>query len=418
MLKFIKKLFAKEEEKPEEKVVLSELGKWLDAKEKPLLESLKNRVNEIIGRVNEERKVLSDNLKKLEDAKLQNPNIPNRAKTIMEGNRKAFIKKVSHLFNNIDLKYEDFNEITRRSKDLEKDIDLLGKSTARTYQILSEFFAREIASIAEIIKKIETNSKSIRESVNYNKINAIKKIKNDVKDFQNKTRLKENILKELGQEKRNLEDEKNKNAKIEKNIEDIKSSENYKNFENLLKEKDEFEKQLKEIEDRLFHDFSVLEKALKKYGKIAFENGKLVESYLKDSVKALAGDEELKIISILGNLKQAVEEDKLELDEKKGGKALLKIKELDKQYFEALQKKYNGLKGNLEKINKNMKSNEAKNQLDDSKGKLDIIKNNINNIDNKIAIVNGELEKIDIEKLKKAIREEINEKLNEKIILV
>ena len=86
--------------------------------------------------------------------------------------------------------------------------------------------------------------------------------------------------------------------------------------------------------------------------------------------------------------------------------------------IETLQKNYNGLKEDLDKINNNIKNNKAKNQLDDYKEKLNIMKNNIENINNNVSMLNNEIEKIDISKLKKEVQEKINKTLNENIILV
>tara|TARA_Y100000310_G_scaffold191612_1_gene191564 strand:- start:5553 stop:6797 length:1245 start_codon:yes stop_codon:yes gene_type:complete len=414
----MKKLFSREKEKEEEKIELSGLIVWLDGKEKPLLENLKNEISRIIDRINDGKGKLFEDLEKLEKAKLQNPNIPNRAMTIMEGNREAFVKKISHLFSNIDLEYSDFDEITKKSKELEKGIDSFGKGTARSYQILNEFFAREVASVAMNIKKIETNSKSIRNLSDYSKISKIKKIKEDIDDLNSKIKLKSELLEELKEEKGRVEAAESDLLGTKKKIKDIEAGEEYGNFENLLKEKEGFEGKLKEIGDRLFHDFSSLEKALKKYGKIAFENGKLVEEYLKDPVKALAGDDELKIIKILSSLKQAIKDDKLGLDVRKGEKTLLKIKELEGDYFGTLRGDYKNIKEKLDKTNLEVKNTEVKKQLQSNNEKLEIIKNNIENLNNKVSLINNEIGKIDIEKLKKNLQEKINDTINERIILV
>ena len=157
MLNFLKKLFAKEEI-PEENIEIDRLNSWLDEKTKPLFEGLDNNINQIISKINDEKGKCTENLKTLENAKLQNPKIPERVKTIMEGNRDAFIKKVTFFFNNMDLKYhndKDYNELIEKCNRIKSEIDALGKSTARSYQVLNEFFAREAENVAINIKKVE-----------------------------------------------------------------------------------------------------------------------------------------------------------------------------------------------------------------------------------------------------------------------
>jgi len=118
-------------------------------------------IDQITNKIYDEKKKVNENLKKLENAKLQNPKIPERVKTIMEGNRSAFIKKVSFFFDNIDLKFNNHDEILKKCKDIENEINSLGKGTARSYQVLNEFFAREAENVAINIKYIEKYTKEI-----------------------------------------------------------------------------------------------------------------------------------------------------------------------------------------------------------------------------------------------------------------
>ena len=161
-----------------------------------------------------------------------------------------------------------------------------------------------------------------------------------------------------------------------------------------------------------------MEKALKKYSKIAFENEKLIGNYLNDPIKALTKDHSLEIIKILENLRKIIEENKLELDQKKNERALSKIKGLDKGYFLGLQGRYKDIEERLGRINSGTENNDAKRQLDDYNKELDSIKDKIESIKNNISMDNYELEKIDIDKLKKNLQEEIRNALNEKVILL
>ncbi|MBS3131985.1 hypothetical protein J4212_06130 [Candidatus Woesearchaeota archaeon] len=417
MLKFIKKLLAKEE-KQEEKIYLDELSGWIDKKTKPIFENLRNQIDDAVSAIDEEKERVFENLKKLESAKLQNPNIPERAKTVMQGNREAFLRKVSGFLNNIDLQYSDFYHLTEKCRAFEKEIDELAKSTARSYQILSQFFAREVSIIAENIKKTESNSKGIRSLIEHAKVERIDSIRKDTEDAKAKIKLRKRLEEEIKEEKAKLDLEKNKLSDAENRIKETKGSKEYKQYENLLKEKEDNEGKLREIERVISHDFSVLEKALKKYSKIAFENEKLIESYLNDPIKAFARDYSLEITKILENLSKAIEDNKLELDQRKNERALGKIKELDKEYFSGLIDRYNDILENLRRINSETENNDAKKRLDGYNKELGNIKDKTEDIKNKISVNNHELEKIDIAKLKENLQEEIRKALNEKVVIL
>ena len=176
--------------------------------------------------------------------------------------------------------------------------------------------------------------------------------------------------------------------------------------------------ELKEIERDIFHHFSVLEKALKKYSKIAFENEKLIEKYLNDPINAFAKDYSLEIIKILENLSRAIEDNKLELDQRKNERALGKIKGLGKEYFLDLKERYNGILERIGRINSETENNDAKRQLDDCNKELNSINYKIENIKNNISMSDYELEKIDIGKLKENLQERIREVLNEKVVIL
>ena len=417
MLNLIKKLFSKQE-LPEEKIGLNEFNNWLGEKTKPIISDLNSNINQIINKVNDEKAKSAENIKKLEDAKLQNPNIPERAKIIMEGNRAAFIKKISFFFNNIDLKFDDYDGLIKKCKDIENEINAFGKATARSYQVLNEFFAREAESIAMNVKSVESYSKEIINLVNSSKIVNIDKIKDDVANIQNKIKLKETYSNALNNANSDLKANNDKKSELENEISQIKSSKDYAGYEKLLEEKKSIELKLNDVENTLFHDFSVLEKALKKYAKIAFENEKLILEYLKNPIIALIMDNDFKISDVLDRLKKAIEGNKLDLDEKKSRKALEKINDLDSVYFTKIKDDFKNLKGKLNSSENEIKNNDSKNELESNNNELKKINQNIEDINNRILNINNELEKIDIEKLKENLQKGVSDLTNARIILL
>ena len=416
MFNLIKNLF-KNKEIFEEKINLNELNPWLDAKTRTIIENLNLNINQIINRINDEKVKAAENIKKLEDAKLQNPNIPNRAKTIMQGNRSAFIKKISFFFNNLDLKYSDPNRLIGKCKDIENEINAVGKSTARSYQILNEFFAREAENVAANLKNIENNLKEIINLIKNSKITNIDKIKKNIGDIQDKIGLKQTHLNSLNNENNDLKNKNNKKLEIENRINQIKSSSDYGNYEKLLKENENTKSKLDAIENKLFHDFSVLEKALKKYAKIAFENEKLILEYLNNPVVELIKDNEFKILRILDNLKNTIQSNKLDLDERKGSKALEKIEELDGVYFNKIKEDFKTAKERLNGLDNEIKNNQSNNELEKNNNELKIISQEIENLNNKISMLNNEVGKINIEKLKENLQTEINNLTNAKVVI-
>ena len=204
---------------------------------------------------------------------------------------------------------------------------------------------------------------------------------------------------------------------IENKISQIKSSRGYGDYEKLLEEGKNAELKLNNVENALFHDFSVLEKALKKYAKIAFENEKLILKYLSNPIIALVMDNDFKISKILDSLKNAIEGNKLDLDEKKGRKALEKINELDSVYFTKIKDDFKNLKERLNALEQDIMNNNSKNELESKNNELKKINQNIEDVNNRIVNINHELGKIDIEKLKENLQKEVSDLINVRIIL-
>ncbi len=416
MLKFIRNLLAKKEI-PEEKIELNELNSWLDTKAKPILDGLNIKINEIIEKINNDKIKASENLKILEHAQLQNPKIPERVKTIMEGNRFSFIKRVSLLFNNLDLKYNDFEELTEKCKNIQNEIDEVGKSTARNYQILNEFFAREAEKVAMNIKNIEDYSKELVNIVDNSKILDIDKIKDNIIGLKNKIKLKESYTIQLGINEKNLNDGKNKKIDIEKKINELKSSTDYRNYEKLVEETGKIEIKIKEIENTLFHDLSALERAMKKYAKISFENEEFILEYLDSPIIALIKDADFKISVILDNLKNSIERNELGLEDKKKDKSIDKINEMDSVYLTKLKDDFMNARKSLNELTEEIESNNSRKNMDSLNTELMNINQNIESINNEIVNLNGELGKINIEKLKENLQNGINKTINAKVAI-
>jgi len=416
MLNFIKKLFSKQEI-PEEKIELNELNDWLVKKSSPIIENLRTSINQIISKINDEKQRVSENLRKLESAKLQNPKIPERAITIMEGNRTGFIRKVIYFFDNMDLVKDDRDDILEKCNNIKNDIEILGKGTMKSYQVLNEFFAREAENVAINIKKVEKLSKTIIDLINDSKVMNVNKIKNEIMDIQNKIKLKEEYSKELDNNQNELQNIKNKKIEIEKNINGIKLSSNFRDYEKLLEERDNAKSKLNNIESQLFHDFSVLEKALKKYAKIAFENEKLIVEYLGNPIITLIKDNDLKIVNILDSLKNAITRNEFDMDQRKKDKTIVKINEVDGVYFAKIKDDFQNAKKSLNDLKTEIENNISKKDLDTLNIELKNINQNVENLSNNISNKSSELTKINLEKLKENLASEIYNIVNVKITI-
>jgi len=418
MFNFIKKLFTKKPEKEIEKetIELTNLNEWFDSKSKDIYNNLNENINTTKEKINSEIEKTKSNLEKLKEAKLQNPNIPLRVKQIMEGNRASYIKLISNFVDTIKIE-NDYKKLLNYCNDFDKHLDSLGKSTTRSYHVLKEFLAHQVTDIAINIKNFNNLIKELKSTIEKSQLDKIEKIKKDISYSKNKIKQKTILEGGLTNKEAELNKLKQEKENLLKDIGIIKNSEEYSNFNKLKQEKEELIKQIDNLKAKIFHSFSVLEKALKKYSRIAFEDEKLLNSYIEKFITALLNDKELKITTILESLERNLLQNKIELDEKKKNKTLTEIKKLNKEFFINFLKNYNELNEKLKDIETKIENSEIKNKYKALNEKLNQINNNLENTENTISNLKKDMEKIDIEKLKLNLQNNINHVLEVNIII-
>ena len=123
-------------------------------------------------------------------------------------------------------------------------------------------------------------------------------------------------------------------------------------------------------------------------------------------------------MKILDSLKNAIANDEFDLDEKKKGKTLAKIDELDSVYFTKVKDDFAITKKRLNEIKLEIETNNSKKDLYSLNLELVNINQNIENFNNKILNINNESEKINIERLKENLQVKINDVTNVKITVL
>jgi len=415
MFKFLKRLFS--EEKPsEEKVSIGDLREWFNSKSKEEYNKLDSDILTIKNKIKNEKGKTKNNLEILKNAKLQNPNIPFKAKQMMEGNRDAYIRSVNIFLGNIDLE-KGYDELLEFCSSFDNLVSSFGKSTAKSFHILQEFFSHESGAIAVNIKNFDKLIKELKERIKATDFSLIEKIKNDISDLNNKIKQKEGNKKNLSES----EEEKSKLIKtkegIEQEINKIKKSDEFGELSDLKQKREEISSEIKDIEAKLIHSFSILEKAFKKYVRMAYQDEDLLKKYIEMPIKALIFDKELKILKLLDNVKKNILKNAIELDGKKKNKSLEEIERLDKEFFNNFLKRYDGLKKELSTVEKEIDENKTLKKINELNEKLEDTFGNIENINNKIENLKTEIEKVDVGEIKKGLEKEINYLLKRDVVI-
>ena len=358
MLEFLRKIFQNEEQEVKRvtEIILQNLEEWLNEKAKPLMEDIEQQTEEILMRVNEEVQRARINVEILENSKLQNPNIPFKAKQYMEGNRKAYIRAINSFLGHMEINNKNYFYLLDFCKSFDELINDLNKGTFRSYTILQEFFANETSKIAQNLKNFDTIFNELKSTLNNEKVVAFNKTREKIQSLKTKTKLKINFdvdLKNMEADFKLANDEKDA---MMMEIEKFNKSDEHNNFLKLNEEKKNKAVAFYNDENKILQSFSVLERPLRKYSHIAFEHEEIVLDYLKLPIETLAADKDLVILNVLQNLEKLLQENKIQIDDKKKEKALEEIKKLSKEFIDQFLKKYSSFKTEMGDIDNKVRA--------------------------------------------------------------
>jgi hypothetical protein len=345
MLQFIKRFFQKEEVDvvlPKQVVPFQELDLWIEKHTSKNAKSVAEQTKPILEKLDDAIFGAQENLKKLGNAELKNKNITARELTIMKGNRESYIHRTTQFLNQLAALYDKeaitYTDMKHFHVVYEKDVVVLSKSLLKPYAVLQHFFANESYAVAQQIKKVDEFMKELKLMLDKESTEAISDCKEQI------VKIEDFIVR-----KRKLEEKKNKyeedltrvTAQEEQasvKLAKVVASEGYVRHNKLLEEQKQHEKDVAAHSAVLSHSFSVLEKALKKYGKNNPSRQLLVDAYLDNSMTALHQDSQFGIVSLLEDIKKSIAT--LDLKEGKKQKTLAQIEVLlaDKYFSSFLQK--------------------------------------------------------------------------------
>jgi len=398
----ILKRFSSEKKAEVKEIEFNEIESWLNSWSEKNVKHATQELARIRNNLTEEKIKLKENLKSLENATLKNSNIPEKAKHFMEGNRENYLLRGNIISQKTNLP-EDFNEILIFCRSFDKDLDDFGKGTARSYQVMQEFFANESKDIASQIAKFDRLVKEAKHVVKNSGTEKVNELKSQIKKIMLLNKQKEELSEKIKLKKDNLDESKKSLEELRKEIKNKEEEAAYQKIIKLRKEKEILSEKIKGIEAQLSLSFSVINTALKKYERVSLD-ADLIKSYLENPFKALLADSELKVIELLGKMKNSIENGNIELKDKKKVKTLQEVNKFSKDYLENLVLQYNELKQDLDKLKSEIDNAEIVKEVKELKEKSNKLENNIQITKRELeSTVNG-LDAINLEGLKNDLK--------------
>ncbi|MFA6072995.1 MAG: hypothetical protein WC758_02705 [Candidatus Woesearchaeota archaeon] len=386
--------------KPNNKdITLDSLNDWLEyflenSGIDPKISILKRDISSKVTRLNEL-------LHELEIAKLKDEKIvPERLKSIFEGNKKAFLDRVNLFISELKVP-ENREEISDFLETLSEKINTLSEDTQKNYFILREFVEDEIRPVTSKLKDIDMLISNSRAEFDKTPLTKIREIRTQHKKYYFLLGEIEKLTKELEHTTNMKNSELDRKNKFDSKLEQLKETKAYDEYKTLqIREKtlkEEVVKTEKEIQDL----FSKLEYAIRKKHKTYPNN--ILEKYSTSPVDALIDDVSLKIISELEIIKEKMDE----LISKKENQEtiLLAIDNIQQENLENIRHKLLNLKEEFEIVVNRLKDNHYERSIKERESWIDSINKNIDAIDKKEKDIEDLIERMNPKYVKQKIRD-------------
>ncbi|MFC1723191.1 hypothetical protein ACFL0V_03555 [Nanoarchaeota archaeon] len=415
-MKWLKKIFKKEPEpepEPEDiSIELKKLNSWIDSR---LTKSFKKILPDIQTNINELETLqtqLTNDLESLNQADLRNPNITDRERQLMEGNRLSYTQQHEIFMRNTEFPELDFKKVSAFCNLFEQLLLRLAKSTGKSHLIMNEFFRDNALKTNKTIKQMSQINSTIKETMQDYDIDPEQTalLSRSVTELESKVKHKKELTTNLEIQKKKLANSQSMKEKINSNIEHLKKGDSYSEFQKLEEKRDKDWETVKATESEVSQVFSPINRPMKKFERIAFDNAGLIKKYVDDAMSALAEDEQMKISSILSSLKSSIQDDKLKVKDK--DKALAKIGLISVDSLRQSRDKYLEAKHSIKDIGDRMKNIRALQELNDLNYKMDHVDNQIQLLEEKIEKNTKLLEKIDIMTLKVDVEKSLSQTFN------
>lgn len=404
MFDFIKKLFSQKEKIG---LLFVNLENWFNKKTAFFYEDVKNKIEKIKENLENEIAKTKENIKKLENTELKNKDISVKEKQFMEGNMSFYAKRVNIFIDSIKIS-DDVTEIMR----INNEIEALGKSTFKAYQILQNFFGDETYAVSQNIKKIEDYFKELKSLLENKKIKEsdeikalIKSLKNDImKEKEERIRVKtvKNKIMSFVAEKKNMIMQ----------ISRKEQSNEFKEYHKLKVDEYKANEEINELKQVIVSYFSALERALKKHSKLSPEDEELVNKYMLDPLDTLIRDIDFKILEILEKVKEGVISGSIDLKDKKKEKTLQIIGEIDSAKLTSFLDENSELNQKLNDLDEKTSKYTLIDEIEDEKVRLKGKEKEIENENEKIKGIKNNISNMDIGSIKKDLNKKIDELLD------
>jgi outer membrane murein-binding lipoprotein Lpp len=405
MIKFLERFFRKKEPlRIERKNLDSFINSKLENSEIKLFSK------EFLEQLNEHINNISEKCKELENAELQNKNIPSRAITIMQGNRKAYIQKtiqftdkIKRIVEGID-QTNDSEKILGKISEMKYLLEEYTKATQKPYFVLQEFFANESKNIASEIKQINDLFEKLEKKIKNSDTHKFQEVSLLIEKIKNLDEKNSKLHKEKKTLEKSLIEEEKKINGLNKEINKIKNSDEFKKLSNIQEELGEARAQKKQLSDEINYKISPVSRALRKFAKISLDEDK-VNFLISEPFNAVKNIETEKLADLFLDLRKNIQNENLGLKKKVRGKYLSIISEFDKKFIENFKGRIRTLNSKIKELSSEINKSRIWKNIEDLNSRVEKIEKSAEQIKREVSICNENISKINTKDINAKIKE-------------
>ena len=406
MIKFLARLFgAKDELKQLKKNELeSYIKKQLDK------DSINSLLKEFSGRIDEISETIKERCDELEKAELQNKNIPPRAITIMDGNRKAYIHKTMHFTGKIREILSEIKTLTDSSNIIDKVskineiFDEYNKTTQKSYYILQEFFANESHKVASGIKEISDSIQQFKDSLKKSDAHKFQEVLNLLNKIRNREQRKKELENQKKESEKNLNEEEKNISILKDEIKKIKESPEFNELAELNDKLRIAKDEQKKFSDEIYYKLAPLSRALRKYAKISFDE-RSIEMIIFDPFKAIARIETEALNKVFSGLIKSIKDGKIALKENVRKKNLEILNEIDPEFVKNTQANIKSQKDNIQELSTTVEKNTLWFRIEELNKKIEKNQQHLSYVNKEMQNIEHEINKITTDDIYKKIKD-------------
>jgi hypothetical protein len=344
---------------------------------------------------------LNELLTELEHAKIKDEKvIPERVKSIFEGNRKAFLEKVKSFIPELKIpeKSEEIDEFLERTSE---KLNVLSVDTQKNYFVLKEFVEDHVRPIISKIKDIDSLISNARSDFDKTNLSKIKEIRAHHKKYLFILKEIETLDDELKSTIKLKASELERKNKFDYKIEELKNTKAYEEYQDLQEREIKLKENIVKIEKEIKELFAKLDYILKKRHNITHHN--LLEKYTSEPVDALIEDASFHILTELSHIKNDIKD--LVSKKEKRDSILLVLEEAGEQRITYLRKNLLSLKEEFDLVVMRLKDNHYERSLTERENWIKSVNKNIEAIEKKQQDIEDLIERMNPKYVKQKIKD-------------